>query len=130
MNDSESISNNDDIKILINDFIESIPDNSDLSDDENDDSYSYNMSSSTLTLVTNKNNPDSLIFITTFVNEYFGYDLNAAACHFEASKTFTKPMLKDIEWVSIYDHLKPLAIKCILKVKYNKKVYNQDFYKN
>lgn len=38
-------------------------------------------------------------------------------------------MLKDIEWMSIHDYLKSLAIKRMLKAKYNRKVYNQDLYK-
>jgi hypothetical protein len=50
MSDSESISSDDDTEVFTNDFIENIPDDSDLSDGEDDDSYSYNMSGSTLTL--------------------------------------------------------------------------------
>ncbi|GBB84344.1 hypothetical protein RclHR1_10970005 [Rhizophagus clarus] len=50
MSDSEFISNDDDTEVLTNDFIERIPDDSDLSDGEDNDSYSYNMSSSTLML--------------------------------------------------------------------------------
>ena len=38
-------------------------------------------------------------------------------------------MLRDIEWMYVYGHLKPLAIKRMLKAKYHKKVYNQDLYK-
>ena len=70
-----------------------------------------------------------MIFVTILFNEHFGHDLDPSACHFEASKAFTKPMLNDIEWMFVHSHLKPLAIKRMLKVKYNKKVYNQDLYK-
>ncbi|CAB4438846.1 unnamed protein product [Rhizophagus irregularis] len=202
MSDSESFSS-DDVEFFPTDFPESIPEDSDSSDGEDDDFYSYDISSSTLTLdvgltfsswkiafqhikqwahqqgffvrkgrsekvqserrkqtivchcegVPNikpnkqtkscrtnckwhvnlsrpiKNNPDSLIFVTTLLNEHSGHNLDVSACHFEASKAFTKPMLKDIEWMSIHGHLKPLAIKRMLKAKYNRKVYNQDLYK-
>jgi len=76
-----------------------------------------------------KNNHDSLIFVTTLFNEYFGHNLDVSACYFKASKAFTKLMLKDIEWMSVHGHLKLLAIKRMLKAKYNRKVYNQDLYK-
>ncbi|EXX78799.1 hypothetical protein RirG_011780 [Rhizophagus irregularis DAOM 197198w] len=76
-----------------------------------------------------KNNPNFLIFVTTLLNEHSGHNLDVSACHFEAFKAFTKPMLKDIEWMSIHDYLKSLAIKRMLKAKYNRKVYNQDLYK-
>ena len=76
-----------------------------------------------------KNNPNDMIFITTLFNEHFGHDLDTSVCHFEASKAFTKPMLNDIEWMYVSGHLKPLAIKRMLKAKYNRKVYNQDLYK-
>ncbi|PKY31928.1 hypothetical protein RhiirB3_449773 [Rhizophagus irregularis] len=45
------------------------------------------------------------------------------------SSTFTKPMLDDIEWMSLYGRLKPLEIKRMLRAKYNQKVYNKDLYK-
>jgi hypothetical protein len=70
-----------------------------------------------------------MIFITTIFNEHFGHNLDPSACHFEVSKAFTKPMLKDIEWMFVQGHLKPLAIKRMLKAKYNRKVYNQDLYR-
>ena len=70
-----------------------------------------------------RDNPDNKIFITTLFNEHFGHDLDISACHFEASKSFTKPMLKDIEWMHVHGHLKPLAIKCMLKAKYNRRIY-------
>ncbi|GBC02169.1 hypothetical protein RclHR1_00450004 [Rhizophagus clarus] len=76
-----------------------------------------------------KNNPASLVFVITFFNEHSGHNLDISACQFKASKAFTKPMLKDIEWMTTYGYLKLLAIKRMLKVKYNKKVYNQDLYK-
>ncbi|GBB87148.1 hypothetical protein RclHR1_01360019 [Rhizophagus clarus] len=76
-----------------------------------------------------KNNPDSLVFVTTLFNENSGHNLDISACQFKASKAFTKPMLKDIEWMTTHGHLKPLAIKHMLKAKYNRKVYNQDLYK-
>ncbi|CAB5379631.1 unnamed protein product [Rhizophagus irregularis] len=109
MSDLESISSDDsNDAIFSNDFIESILDDSDSS--KNKDNYNMNVSPLML--------------------EYCGHNLNITACHFETSKAFTKPMLKDIEWMYVSGHLKPLAIKCtMLKVKYNRKVYNQDFYK-
>ena len=70
-----------------------------------------------------------MIFITTFFNEHFGHNLDTSACHFEVSKAFTKPMLNDIKWIYVNGHLKPLAIKRILKAKYKRKVYNQNLYK-
>ena len=76
-----------------------------------------------------KNNPNDMIFITTLFNEHFGHDLDTSVYHFKASKAFTKPMLNDIEWMYVSGHLKPLAIKRMLKAKYNRKVYNQDLYK-
>ena len=65
-----------------------------------------------------------MIFVTTFFNEHFGHTLDPAASQFEISKAFTKPMLNDIKWMCIHGHLKPLAIKRMLKAKYNRKVYN------
>src|SRR3989337_1483103 len=76
-----------------------------------------------------KNNPNSMIFITTLFNEHFGHDLDPLARQFEKEKVFTKPMLDDIQWMYVHGHLKPLAIKRMLKAKYNRKVYNQDLYK-
>ena len=38
-------------------------------------------------------------------------------------------MLNDIKGMCINGHLKPLAIKRMLKAKYKRKVYNQDLYK-
>src|ERR1041385_5224050 len=73
-----------------------------------------------------KNNPNSMIFITTIFNEHFGHGLDPLIYQFEANKVFTKPMLEDINWMYIHGRLKPLAIKRMLKAKYNKKVYNQD----
>ncbi|CAG8775592.1 15295_t:CDS:2, partial [Rhizophagus irregularis] len=88
MSDSESISSdNSNDAIFSNDFIKSILDDSDSS--ENEDNYDMNPV---------KNNPNDIIFITTLFNKHFGHNLNITACHFETSKAFTKPMLKDIEW--------------------------------
>ena len=61
-----------------------------------------------------RDNSDNKIFITTLFNEHFRHDLNISVCHFEASKSFTKPMLNDIEWMYVHGYLKPLAIKCML----------------
>ena len=44
-----------------------------------------------------KNNLNGMIFITTIFNGHIGHNLDPSACHFEVSKAFTKPMLKDIE---------------------------------
>ena len=63
-----------------------------------------------------------MIFITTLYNEHFGHNLDPSACHFEASKAFTKPMLNDIEWMYVHGYFKPLAIKRMLKAKYSRKV--------
>ncbi|CAI2202112.1 13520_t:CDS:1, partial [Funneliformis geosporum] len=49
MSDSESFSSDDD-KFFTTDFPESIPEDSDSSDGEDDSLYSYDISSSTLTL--------------------------------------------------------------------------------
>ncbi|CAB4437205.1 unnamed protein product [Rhizophagus irregularis] len=76
-----------------------------------------------------KNNQNSMIFITTIVDEYSGHSLDPCARRFEADKAFTKPMLDDIEWMYVHGHLKPLAIKRMLKAKYKRKVYNKDLYK-
>ena len=46
-----------------------------------------------------KNNPDEKIFVTTLFNEHAGHNLDVSACQFKASKAFTKPMLRDIEWM-------------------------------
>ncbi|PKK56357.1 hypothetical protein RhiirC2_858640 [Rhizophagus irregularis] len=46
-----------------------------------------------------KNNQNSMIFITTIVDEHSGHSLDPCACRFEADKVFTKPMLDDIEWM-------------------------------
>ncbi|CAB5360545.1 unnamed protein product [Rhizophagus irregularis] len=70
-----------------------------------------------------------MIFITTIVDEHSGHSLDPCACRFEADKVFTKPMLDDIEWMYVHGHLKPLAIKRMLKAKYKRKVYNKDLYK-
>ncbi|PKC14013.1 hypothetical protein RhiirA5_409973 [Rhizophagus irregularis] len=72
-----------------------------------------------------ESNGSKIAFLGLILDE----KLNVSACHFEAFKAFTKPMLKDIEWMSIHDYLKSLAIKRMLKAKYNRKVYNQDLYK-
>ncbi|CAB5211979.1 hypothetical protein RhiirA1_464155 [Rhizophagus irregularis] len=72
---------------------------------------------------------DNVISITTLFNEHFGHNLDPSACYFEAKKAFTKPMLDDIEWMSLYGRLKPLEIKRMLRAKYNQKVYNKDLYK-
>ncbi|CAB4402722.1 unnamed protein product [Rhizophagus irregularis] len=76
-----------------------------------------------------KNNQNSMIFITTIVDEHSGHSLDPCARRFEADKAFTKPMLDDIEWMYVHGHLKPLAIKRMLKAKYKRKVYNKDLYK-
>ncbi|CAB5366575.1 unnamed protein product [Rhizophagus irregularis] len=135
MSDSESFSS-DNVEFFPTDFPENITKDSDSSNGEDNNFYSYDISSSTLTLDWHvnlsrpiKNNPNSLIFVITLLNEHSGHNLDVSVYHFEASKTFTKPMLKYIEWMSIHGYLKSLAIKRMLKAKYNQKVYNQDLYK-
>ncbi|PKC06690.1 hypothetical protein RhiirA5_419201 [Rhizophagus irregularis] len=146
MSDSESISSdNSNDAIFSNDFIKSILDDSDSS--ENEDNYDMNVSPLMLEeglkkYNLGKENRQLYVIVKKFIitnqinhqNQieqiHFGHNLNITACHFETSKAFTKPMLKDIEWMYVSGHLKPLAIKCtMLKAKYNRKVYNQNFYK-
>ncbi|CAB5362749.1 unnamed protein product [Rhizophagus irregularis] len=76
-----------------------------------------------------QNNPDNVISITTLFNKHFRHNLDPSACYFETKKAFTKPMLDDIEWMSLYGCLKLLEIKRMLRAKYNQKVYNKDLYK-
>ncbi|CAI2189711.1 17430_t:CDS:1 [Funneliformis geosporum] len=44
-----------------------------------------------------KNNTNKLIYITTLLNEHFRHTLDPSICFFMMNKTFTKPMLDDIE---------------------------------
>ncbi|CAG8578374.1 10040_t:CDS:2 [Rhizophagus irregularis] len=100
MSDSESISSdgsND--AIFQNDFIESIPDDSDSSESEND---VYDMNARKTDNFCRSEGAYNQINHQNHIEQiHFGYNLDTSASHFEASKAFTKPMLNDIECITI-----------------------------
>ncbi|CAG8830813.1 10684_t:CDS:2, partial [Racocetra persica] len=61
-----------------------------------------------------KNNPNFLVFVTTFNDEH-NYDLFPEAIRFEKNKRFTEEMRKEVEFLVTKCHLSATMVRRILK---------------